>query len=306
MKLNYLLLDVFTREPLKGNPLAVVTMADGLLDGEMQAIAREFNLSETVFIQKPHVERNTASVRIFTPRVELPFAGHPTVGAAVALGLQNKVSAVRLEEQVGLITALFEKVDKRSGEARFALPKLPVQTATLTDTLGLAQALGIEVEDIGCGPYRPGVYSAGVEFHLVPVRNGDVLKRLSPNMQIWSKIFPYARNSVYIFTETPNERDNDLAARMFAPGMGLSEDPGTGAAAAALIGLLSQHAEVGTGQTDFVLRQGHEMGRPCRISIQLRKDNDVLVHGGIGGHAVIVGEGVLDLGGQVGGIRTSS
>ena len=119
MKLNYLLLDVFTRERLKGNPLAVVLKADGLLDGEMQAIAREFNLSETVFILKPHAERNTAAVRIFTPTVELPFAGHPTVGAAVVLGLQNKVSAVRLEEQVGLITALFEKADKRSGEARF-------------------------------------------------------------------------------------------------------------------------------------------------------------------------------------------
>ncbi|HTO27423.1 MAG TPA: PhzF family phenazine biosynthesis isomerase, partial [Devosia sp.] len=82
MKLNYLLLDVFTRERLKGNQLAVVCKADGLLDGEMQAIAREFNLSETVFILKPHVERNTASIRIFTPEVELPFAGHPTVGAS--------------------------------------------------------------------------------------------------------------------------------------------------------------------------------------------------------------------------------
>ncbi len=294
MKLNYLLLDVFTRERLKGNPLAVVLKADGLLDGEMQAIAREFNLSETVFIQKPHAERNTASVRIFTPTVELPFAGHPTVGAAVVLGLQNKASAVRLEEQVGLITALFEKSDKRSGEARFALPRLPVQTAPLTDTLGMAQALGIDIEDIGCGSYKPAVYSAGVEFHLVPVRNADVLKRLAPNTQIWSKIFPYGHGSAYIFTETPNEPDNDLAARMFDHGMG--EDPGTGSAAAALIGLLSEHVPLGTGQADFVLRQGVEMGRPCRITIQLRKDNDVLVHGAIGGHAVIVGEGVLDLG----------
>ncbi|MGV8954484.1 MAG: PhzF family phenazine biosynthesis protein [Cypionkella sp.] len=296
MKLDYLLLDVFTREPLKGNPLAVVLKADGLLDGEMQAIAREFNLSETVFIQKPHVERNTASVRIFTPSIELPFAGHPTVGAAVVLGLQNKVSAVRIEEEVGLITALFEKSDKRSGEARFALPRLPSQVAPLTDMLTIAQALGLEVEDIGCGAYRPGVYSAGVDFHLVPVRNAEVLRRIERNMQIWPVAFPRGRQSVYVFTETPNERDNDLAARMFAPGMGLGEDPGTGAAAAALIGLLSEHARIGTGQADFVLRQGHEMGRPCRITIQVRKDNDVLAHGGIGGHAVIVGEGVLDLG----------
>ena len=296
MKLNYLLLDVFTKERLKGNPLAVVCKADGLLDGEMQAIAREFNLSETVFIQKPQAVRNAASVRIFTPMVELPFAGHPTVGAAVVLGLQNKVTAVRLEEQIGLITALFEKTDKRSGMARFSLPQLPVRVASLDDRAGIALALGIERDEIGCGVYRPAVFSAGVVFHLVPVCDPAVLARITVNMGQWAGVFPHGRNSVYVFTETPGEQDNDLAARMFAPGMGLSEDPGTGAAAAALIGLLSEHADIATGQADFVLRQGHEMGRPCRISIQLRMEKDILVHGGIGGHAVIVAEGVLDLG----------
>lgn len=295
MKLNYLLLDVFTREPLKGNPLAVVCKADGLLDGEMQAIAREFNLSETIFILKPHMERNTAAVRIFTPTVELLFAGHPTVGAVVVLGLQNKVSAVRLEEKVGLITALFEKIDKRSGEARFALPLLPGEIGPAPAKLAIALALGIDIDEIGCGPYRPAVYSAGNIFHLVPVRDASVLQRIQPNMAIWSQTFPHDRHSVYVFTQTPDEPDNDLAARMFAPGMGLAEDPGTGSAAAALIGLLAVHVPIGTGQADFVLRQGLEMGRPCRITIQLRKDNDVLTHGGIGGHAVVVGEGVLDL-----------
>ncbi|MBE0579444.1 PhzF family phenazine biosynthesis protein [Devosia sp.] len=295
MKLNYLLLDVFTRERLKGNQLAVVCKADGLLDGEMQAIAREFNLSETVFLLRPHVERNTAAVRIFTPEVELPFAGHPTVGASVVLGLQNKVTAVRIEEKIGLITALFEKTDKRSGEARFALPRLPTRVAPLEDRAAIALALGIERDEIGCGVYHPAVYSAGVEFHLVPVRDASVLARVALNMGQWAHTFPHGHHSVYIFTETPNEADNDLAARMFSPGMGLAEDPGTGAAAAALIGLLSEHADIGTGQVDYVLRQGHEMGRPCRITIQLRKDNDVLIHGGIGGHAVIVGEGALDL-----------
>src|SRR5690606_20119583 len=125
MKLAYLLLDVFTSEPLKGNPLAVVQKADGLLDDQMQAIAREFNLSETVFICRPKSERHTAAVRIFTPEVELPFAGHPTVGAAVVLGLQTRSSAVRLEEEVGLVTCVIERIDKRTGVARFALPLLP-------------------------------------------------------------------------------------------------------------------------------------------------------------------------------------
>lgn len=294
MKLNYLLLDVFTRERLKGNQLAVICKGDGLPDGEMQAIAREFNLSETVFILKPQAERNTAAIRIFTPREELPFAGHPTVGAAVVLGLQNKVSAVRLEEKVGLITALFEKADKRSGEARFALPRLPSRIASLTDRLGIAQALGIDVEDIGCDVYQPAVFSAGVTFHLVPVRNAEVLRNIKVNAGIWNKVFSHDHHSAYVFTLTPEEADIDLAARMF--GMGLGEDPGTGSAAAALIGLLSEHANLATGQADFVLRQGHEMGRPCRITIQLRKENDILTHGGIGGHAVVVGEGVLDLG----------
>jgi trans-2,3-dihydro-3-hydroxyanthranilate isomerase len=293
VKLSYLLLDVFTREPLKGNPLAVVCKAEGLLDDEMQRVAREFNLSETVFICKPQTERNTAHVRIFTPHEELPFAGHPTVGASVVLGLQNKVSAVRLEEKVGLVTALFEKLDKRSGEARFALPRLPVRLGDLTDRLSLAQALGIEPEDIGCEGYKPAVFSAGVTFHLIPVRNADVLRRVKPNSAGWNAVFPYDHHSAYVFTLTPEEPDNDVAARMF--GMGLGEDPGTGAAAAALIGLLAEHAPLANGQSDFVLRQGHEMGRPCRITIQLRKDNDVLTHGAIGGQAVIVGEGTLDL-----------
>ncbi|MBS3847853.1 PhzF family phenazine biosynthesis protein [Devosia sp. J2-20] len=294
MKLDYLLLDVFTDSPLKGNQLAVVTKGDGLLDGEMQAIAREFNLSETVFVLKPKGERNTAAIRIFTPHEELPFAGHPTIGSAVVLGLHKKVTAVRIEEKIGLVTALFEKKDKRSGEARFGLPMLPGRVAELNNTLGIAQALGLEVEDIGCDEYRPAVFSAGVPYHLVPVRNADALKRITVNNAIWNTVFKHEHHSAYVFTLTPNEPDNDLAARMF--GMGVGEDPGTGSAAASLIGLLSEHANLATGQSDFVLRQGHEMGRPCRISIQLRKEQGELVHGGIGGHAVIVGEGVLDLG----------
>jgi trans-2,3-dihydro-3-hydroxyanthranilate isomerase len=293
MRLDYLLVDVFTREPLKGNQLAVVTHADGLLDGEMQAIAREFNLSETIFILKPQAERNTARVRIFTPDIEMPFAGHPTIGAAVVLGLQNKVSAVRLEEEIGLITALFEKLDKRSGEARLALPVLPERVGKPGSRSDIALALGIDAGDIGCGGYQPDVFSAGNIFHLVPVRDARVLARIEKNEGAWRAAFPHGRHSAYIFTQTSDENGVDLAARKFTPGM--PEDPGTGSAAAALIGLLSEHAGFASGQADYVLRQGHEMGRPCRITIQLRKENDVLTHGGIGGHAIIVGQGVLDL-----------
>src|SRR5690606_30162001 len=110
----------------------------------------------------------------------------------------------------------------------------------------------------------------------------------------WNEVFPLGHNCVYVFCETPEERGNDFAARMFAPSLGLGEDPATGSAAAALIGLLAGQAP--GGQAEYVIRQGDEMGRPSRITIQLRKDGDTLTHGGIGGHAVIVGEGTLDLG----------
>lgn len=294
MKLDYTLLDVFTTERLSGNPLAVVSKADGLLDDQMQRIAAEFNLSETVFITKPKTERHTAALRIFTPQVELPFAGHPTVGAAVVLGLETKTTAIRLEEQVGVITCVIERIDRSTGNARFALPHLPMVAGSPPDTHRIALALGLEPEDIGFGAHKPSVYSAGVIFYLVPVKSAAILARVRPDRRGWNEIFQLGHNSVYVYCETREERGNDFAARMFAPGMGLGEDPATGAAAAALIGALASEAP--GGQTEYRLRQGKEMGRPSLITLQIRKDGDTLTHGGIGGSAVIVGQGTLDLG----------
>ncbi len=293
MKLNYVLLDVFTTKRLRGNPLAVVLKADGLLDDQMQAIAAEFNLSETVFIHKPQSERHAAAVRIFTPAVELPFAGHPTVGAAVVLGINNRTSAVRLEEKVGTITCVIERVDKDIGLARFALPRLPEEIGKAPGKAAIAITLGLDLDEIGCGRYEPAVYSAGNPFYLIPVKDAAALRRIKLERRGWDETFPIGGGSIYVFTVTPEEPENDFAARMFAPGMGLGEDPATGSAAAALIGLLARFSP--DGQHEFRLRQGHEMGRPSLISMQLRKDDGKLTHGGIGGHAVIVGEGVLNL-----------
>ncbi len=293
MKLDYLLLDVFTRERLKGNPLAVVMKGDGLLDNQMQAIAREFNLSETVFICRPQQERHTAAVRIFTPAVELPFAGHPTVGAAVALGLQTRASVIRLEEQVGVITCVVERIDRQIGQARFALPVLPEQVGNVPSAIAIAATLGLDSDDIGCGELKPALFSAGNPFYLIPVRDASVLRRLRLERRGWDEVYPFGRGSIYVFTRTPEEPDFDLAARMFAPGMGLGEDPATGSAAAALIGLLARSA--GPGQSELRLRQGHEMGRPSTIHLQLRLEDDKLTHAGIGGDAVVVGQGTLHL-----------
>ncbi len=293
MKLDYTLLDVFTTARLSGNPLAVVNHADGLHDDQMQRIAAEFNLSETVFITKPKSERHTAAIRIFTPQVELPFAGHPTVGAAVVLGLESKATAIRLEEPIGVITCVIERTDRRTGNARFGLPHLPTPEGTAPDKQRIALALGIEPEDIGFGRHQPSVWSAGVVFYLVPVKGPTVLKHLKLDRRGWMETFPLGHNSVYVYCETPDEAGNDYAARMFAPGMGLGEDPATGAAAAALIGQLAPDAP--DGQTHYRLRQGLEMGRASLISMQIRKEGDTLTHGGIGGSAVVVGHGSLDL-----------
>lgn len=298
MRLDYQLLDVFTTTALSGNQLAVVLNADNLLDNQMQAIAVEFGLSETVFLRKPQHERHTSAVRIFTATRELPFAGHPTIGAAVVLALQHRLTAVRIEEQVGLITCLVDKIDKRTAHARFALPQLPEEaTGKPPGKAALALALGVNLDELGCGEFQPAVYSAGVLYYLVPVRNAEVLARLKLDLIDWNFTFPLGNHAVYCFTRTEGEEGVDFAARMFAPGMGIGEDAGTGSAAAALIGLLAKHTSFADGQVEYQIRQGKEMGRPSRISIQLRKDAGVLSHGSIGGHAVIIGEGAMELGG---------
>jgi trans-2,3-dihydro-3-hydroxyanthranilate isomerase len=270
--------------------------ADHMRTAQMQAIAREFNLSETVFVSQPAIERHTAALRIFTPRTELPFAGHPTVGAAVLLGLQQRASAVRLEEKVGLITCVMERVSKSVGYARFGLPVLPKRLGDAPPAEIMAVPLGIEPEEVGFGDFVPGIYTAGLPFYLVPVRNTEVLARIKPDRRGWSDIFDKDRNSVYVFTKAEGERGVDYAARMFSPGTPLGEDPATGSAASALLGLLAENDPMVDGKTELVLRQGQEMGRPSRLDLTFTKRDGVLTHAGIGGQAVIVAEGTLMVG----------
>src|SRR3569833_3412768 len=190
MKLDYLLLDVFTRERLRGNQLAVVLRADGLLDDQMQRIAAEFNLSETVFISKPNAERHTAAVRIFTPQVELPFAGHPTVGAAVVLGLETRSSAIRIEEKIGVITCVIEKIDKARGHARFALPHLPAVAGKAPDKTQLGLMLGLEPEDIRNSQHKPTNKTTNKKNNHKPERSPAVLAQVKPQSGGWANTFP--------------------------------------------------------------------------------------------------------------------
>ena len=294
MKLKYFLVDVFTTEVLAGNPLAIFTKADALSDELMQRIAAEFNFSGTVFVHQPRLDYHAAALRIFTPTTELSFAGHPTVGTAVLLGLQQRLAAVRLEEKVGLVTCVMDKISRRSGSAFFSLPHLPERQGDAPPMEKMAGALGLAPEDFGCRNFAPAQFSAGVPFYLVPVKDAQTLARIKIERRGWTQAFPEGDHSVYAFTETPAEPDNDYAARMFSPTMGMNEAPATGAAAAALIGLLAEHAQ-GDGSLDLVLRQGREMGRPSQITLRFSRQGGVLERAGIGGSAVLLAEGELDL-----------
>lgn len=294
MQYPYTILDVFTKERLQGNPLAVVHDADHLSDAQMQAIAAEFNLSETVFIHKPKIERHMAELRIFTPVEELPFAGHPTVGAAVLLGLRLRASAIRLEEKVGTIVAIMEKTSKSSGHARFALPKLSEKVADAPSHEQIARSLGLDIDDIGCEGLEPSIYSAGVPFVLVPVRDVEALGRIKLERRGWKEVFSGISEQVYVFTKAQDELGVSFAARAFVELGGIKEDPATGSAAAALCGLLADEYISDDGLFDFVIRQGAEMGRPSYIEAQIKLEDGRLTHAGIGGHAVVLAEGVLN------------
>ncbi len=295
MQLPYTILDVFTKKRLEGNPLAVVFDADNMQTEQMQNIAKEFNLSETVFVCSPKNERHVANLRIFTPSEELPFAGHPTVGAAVLLGLRQRITAVRLEEKVGTIVAITERINKVSGHARFSLPKLPERLGDAPANEDIAKTLGLDVAQIGCGAMQPAVYSAGVPFVLVPVQDREALANIKLERRGWSGVYEGQSKEVYAFTPIDAIRAPKFAARCFVHLGDLREDPATGSAAAALCGLLSDLHFTHDGLIDFVVEQGQDMGRPSFIEAQVKRDDGVLTHAGIGGNAIVLAEGTLML-----------
>lgn len=297
---KFFTLDVFTDTALSGNPLAVVVNAADLSAARMQAIANEFNLSETVFVLPPGTPRHRAAVRIFTPRVELPFAGHPLVGAACLLALQQPqegaaAEAFGLEAPVGDIPCIVERLSPQHARARLRLPKLPQALEGAHAPEAIAQALGLAVGDIGLGRHAPSRFDAGLAYDLIPVRSLDALGRAKPLRPAFDLLFGPHGGLALIYTEAAAQDGADWRVRMFAPGVGVEEDPATGSAAAAFVGALLRFAPPGDGVRDIVLRQGVEMGRPSRIGLQLTTVEGRLQHVELQGEAVLVGSGVLHL-----------
>jgi len=299
MRLRFVTLDVFTRQRLSGNPLAVVVDADGLDQPQMQAVAREFNLPETVFVLQPANPDHRARLRIFTPAAELPFAGHPTVGAAVLMGCMIGAGNTRefvLEEPIGLIRCQITPHGRTEGHARFGIPRLPAEAGPAPDGEAAAAALNLAAADIGFGDFRLQRWSAGVALSFVPVRSLDAIRRARPNGARFEAAFGGVSPAMaYLFCAETCEAANHYHARMFAPALGIPEDPATGAAAAAFAGMLSASGGLADGRHDIRIEQGYEMGRPSLIELGLERSGGVLAAVTIGGHAVIVSDGTIEV-----------
>jgi trans-2,3-dihydro-3-hydroxyanthranilate isomerase len=269
---DYHLLDVFTTEPFAGNPLAVCVNQDVADAAVMQRVARELNLSETVFVS---TDGDRFPTRIFTPSRELPFAGHPTIGTAVLLASLGHVrdGAVTLAEGVGDV-----RVTVDGATAEFETAKLPDRAGDIAPA-DAAAAIGVTVDDLH-PDLEPAVWDAGLAWPIVPVRDVATLAR--------TRAVPGTLDSVYAVTPDGDAPGARWRARSFVLGMGIAEDPATGSAVAAFAGFVA-----GLPHDAFVVTQGVEMGRPSELRLSLERDGTTIAAVRVAGEAVVVGSGSL-------------
>ncbi len=300
--------DVFTDRLFGGNPLAIVLDPEGRLgDDAMQKIAREFNLSETVFVG-PARAASEFPVRIFTPAKELPFAGHPTIGSALTLAeignppSGGSASRLILHEGIGPVTVDIEWNGDRPAFARLTAARSVDVHPEAPETQALAEVLGIDAGDIGNefegAEFAPATASGGVPFLMVPVRNRSVLGTACIRRDAYDRVFANMRaGEVYVFCFEPEHPGAHVRSRMFAPALGIPEDPATGAAAVAFAGYLAGTSrKIQTcpdGRFEYRIEQGVEMGRPSYLDIRIERRNGDTLPPAVGGGAVQVSRGTL-------------
>ena len=301
MRLKFHTLDVFTDTRFGGNPLAVVLDADGLDTDRMQTIAREFNLSETVFVLRPQNPMHSARVRIFTPAAELPFAGHPTMGAAALLAElrgpdqgANHEAIIVLEETIGTVRV---GVRFRPGQAVFAefdAPKLPEVMGGIASVEDLATAVGLLPMEIGFENHEPKGWTAGLSYICIPVRDLEVLDRSQVVLGRWDQAFG-KMGAAYLYCRQTQHTGSHFRTRMFDPGHGIMEDPATGSAAAAFAGAIHKFDNLPSGEHRYKIEQGYEMGRPSTIDLTIAVQGSHVQSVRIGGHAVRVSDGEIEV-----------
>ncbi len=291
--LAYHVLDVFTDRRFAGNPLAVVLDADGLSDAAMQAVTREFNLSETIFVCRPSDPRHAAAVRIFTPGGELPFAGHPTIGCAVLLA--GAADRLMLETRAGDVAVTVMRGDG-AARAEFTAPVLPRRLGPCPEPAAAAGALGLDANDVA---EVAGVWAGGPGFLYVRLATLAALARAAPmrprlvardgGHRHGQRLSLRARRGGHVLGA------EGIRARMFAPGMGLHEDPATGSAAAILAGPLHAAGLCAAEVTRFAIAQGIEMGRPSALGLTVETAQGAIAAVRVAGAAVPVAEGRIRL-----------
>ncbi len=289
---RYHLLDVFTDRPFAGNPLAVFVDPPELSTAQMQTVARELNLSETVFVRSPG-EAPAWPTRIFTPAAELPFAGHPTVGTGVLLAeLGMAGDRVVLAEGVGDVEVTIER---RAGGCASTLRTAVAPTfAEAPDRDLLARALSIEPADLH-SHLAAGIWSCGIPFCVVPLRDVTVLAHTRVDSAVWAAHLEHTdAASLYLMAPLDDTLDR-WRARSYAPGYGVAEDPATGSAAAAAAGLLAASRQLRKGAMRWVIEQGVEMGRPSELRVALDHDGAEASAVLVGGNAVVIGEGQIEV-----------
>ena len=302
MQRRYVTVDVFTDRMFGGNPLAVVLDAGGLSTAQMQAIATEFNYSETTFVLPPRAAAHDAEVRIFTVNSEIPFAGHPNVGAAFVLASRADTSPSRLsfEEKAGLVPVEILRESGTVVGAELTAPQA-LRRMTPLSVDHAAACLSVSAADIRTDRHPPQIISVGLPFLTVELASREALRRARPDAATFARTFPCdGSDAVYLYTRdvAAAEQPSDLQARMFHPGAsGLSEDPATGSATVAAAALLADLDPRQDGELSLRIGQGVDMGRPSLLLTRVRKARGAIVSAHVGGRCVAMMEGSFHLAG---------
>jgi trans-2,3-dihydro-3-hydroxyanthranilate isomerase len=299
MRLRYFICDVFTDTRFGGNQLAVLPEAEALSDRQMQQIAREFNFSETTFVLPPRAGHDRR-VRIFTPPREVPFAGHPNVGTAFVLAtmgvfgpLEAPVSVV-FEEEAGPVPIAIHKRERGRIWCELTAP----QSLALGQTVSaqsVASAVSLTPDDIVTTAHAPQVASVGLPFLIAELRDRDALERARPDLSGFEGLIAAGVDPPDLHLYVRVSDGFDIRARMFSPMDGILEDPATGSANCALVGLLSHLDEAADGSFSWRIAQGVEMGRPSVLEARTEKRDGAVESVWIGGECVLVSEGLIDV-----------
>ncbi len=297
MKYRYYICDVFTNKRFGGNQLAVMQDARGLTDEQMQQIAREFNFSESTFVF-PSEEGNTRKVRIFTPATEVPFAGHPNIGTAFVLAsagelVFDKATEIVFEEKAGLVPITISKLEDKTLWCELEAPE-ELLLGTTIPVEAVASAISLPVSDIVTDIHLPQVASVGLPFVMAELRDRSALKSVRANMDGLEKMVALGvPPDIHLYVRSNDEFD--IRARMFAPFDGIQEDPATGSANCALAGLLAHYNNSESGNFEWKIAQGVEMGRPSFLKARTEKKAGNVVSTWIGGSCIMVSEGIIYL-----------